>query len=1261
MAKISRPAARSIRRLANALCLSFVTGSAVSCGASTPSGQPATAADFRDEARDSDDPEQSSRWLLGELLAPGGKSDGVKQARKRLEELGGKGGLAHLARGLDDEFHGRLLKASDHYLAAAKELRSSASQDADLLAQFAVHKARSLRSNTQGLWDRWQPWVHEAIKSPGHLGWRTRDELVQWWLEEAWTSATSDVESLAVKNLGCMSKVRIAGPFGIGARSDALLSFPPEDLGVWPERFPADEHVGRVPKVLEVSSTGCTVEVEEASADGVHYAEAEFEVKEHTRAVLVVANALKVWVDGALVLDRDLLEWGSWTKIAAGIDVPKGRHRIVARLVKNQTSVRLLEPSGIPLSLVELDPGSALTGIDPARSAFEPSPLRRYVTPRGTKSVNLPWVRLAAAELSHEEGEDEVAALLLEPLVKDRKTATGPALATAAGIVQGDPLFDINKTEDMMRALHEAAVERDPELWKSELSVVGQSAKSRGVIEVLPAFERLTERYREVPPLLGSLASVYGELGWRAEYVRTVKLRAERFPEDTEGLYAAAQVLSEQGERKKADALHERIRQLDPDSENLVGLSLERREYDKALAELERLRARRPQRDDLESRMEEVRVTAGRTSHLLPLLEARVERDPMDSDARLELADARFAQGDADALRDGVVDAVLAGASPEPIKQAVDLIEGTTELESFRVDGRAVIRDYEKAALHLPGTAARVLDYMAAWVRADGSSRLLEHEIVRIQSEEAIGRFAEHAVKGDVILQMRVIKQDGRVLEPEPVSGKPTVTFPHLEVGDYIETEQIYAQPGSPGGAYFDGPHWFFQEQGVAYARSEFVLIAPAHRNVVIESTGSVPEPVVEERGYFRVHRWRVDLSPPAVTEPMSVPLTEYLPSVRIGWGLDLDRRLRLLTSQVTETAPVDPRIVEIAKKIVSPVPPSQPEQRAKRLYHWVLDNVQDGEEDDGRRVVTGKRGSQWRAFETLCRALDIPVTWAVVKNRLAPPPRGPDMEARQYNQTVLRVGNPKSPVWLTFDGKFVPFGYVPAAVRGMPGFVLDAQGPVAFTLPETGEEDGIAFDIDARLGPDGSAEIRITQRYSGHFASSLRQALDEIAEARLHDILEEKLLASAFPGARLLEFEFLKRDDPDAPLSIVMVAEMANLARSDGRRLVLSPPYATQLSQFAALPTRETALLIAAERHQSVDMTVTLPAGARVNVQPPRSLEFGDFSVEVNDALAGAKLKLRRKVTIPPTRVTPEDYPRFQKFTREADEVITSDVVIDL
>src|SRR6185436_15265415 len=114
---------------------------------------------------------------------------------------------------------------------------------------------------------------------------------------------------------------------------------------------------------------------------------------------------------------------------------------------------------------------------------------------------------------------------------------------------------------------------------------------------------------------------------------------------------------------------------------------------------------------------------------------------------RLDLADAHFATGQKNALVRALVDAVAGGSGTALIEQAIDLVEGSSELEPYRIAARPIIDEYEKSGVKLPGTAARVLDYAAFWVHADGSNRMLEHALIKVQRGEAITSMAEQQLK----------------------------------------------------------------------------------------------------------------------------------------------------------------------------------------------------------------------------------------------------------------------------------------------------------------------------------------------------------------------------------------------------------------------------------------------------------------------------------------------------------------------------------
>jgi hypothetical protein len=691
--------------------------------------------------------------------------------------------------------------------------------------------------------------------------------------------------------------------------------------------------------------------------------------------------------------------------------------------------------------------------------------------------------------------------------------------------------------------------------------------------------------------------------------------------------------------------------------------ALAREDYPTALAELELLAKRRPDRKDIAERIRDVMVRAGNQGETWNKLEAAIEQNPRDGRARLALADARFASGKNDALREMLVESMVHGAATGELEEAIDLVEGTTELEPHRLDALAIIRDYEKANKHMSGTAARVLDYAAVWVHADGSSRMLEHEVIRVQSPEAIGKMAEHPRLEGLPLHMRVIKPDGRILEPEFVSGKPTVTLPHLEVGDYIETEHIVTlRSNDRFGSQYVGPHWFFREENIAYARSEFVVITPDSKQLQIETRGNVPAPKIERLPGVVVRRWRVDDSPAAPVEPASAPITEFLPSVRIAWGVNLELRLRALADSLADVTPIDPRIRRIAAKIVQPVPKTAKRERAKRLYRWVLANVEEGPETDGRRVVVGKHGNRWKGFIALCRALGIRVDYAVAQNRLAPPPIGPIARAGLFAEPALRLTSERGAVWLTVSSKYAPFGYLPAEIRGVPAYVLEGETPKKATTPKSGSRDGVRYEGKVELSSDGSARVDLTQKFEGKYAVALRGALAQLPEAQLRDVIESRLLGRALRGARLLHYFVENRDDIDKPLLIKTTVEVAGFAEPNGAALLLSPPFTPRIAQLAALPARQTPLLLADATHQEVELSIKLPKGARVEgALASGTFSDADRSVTVADRSTADTLVLDRTLDLPAGRVQPEAYAKFVQFARRADDAMSGSIRLRL
>ncbi len=680
----------------------------------------------------------------------------------------------------------------------------------------------------------------------------------------------------------------------------------------------------------------------------------------------------------------------------------------------------------------------------------------------------------------------------------------------------------------------------------------------------MEALRRQADEVRGEPEVLEQLAQLYTKLGWRGERTRALADLTARFPDDVAALHAYLEALDANGPASEADKVAGRIKRLDPDAEGGA------RARDRAARLQGRDRgARAPGEAPSGSQGAGRAHRRGTRAIRRPAQGHRgarpgSPRSTRSTRRRFRLADREYAAGDRAALRHALAAALQAGAPAGELRAAIDLVEGATDLEPYRQDGLAIVREYgawEKHGHHMDGTAARVLDYAATWVHDDGSSDMLEHEIQKIQSQGAINSESEMEPPAGLVLHLRVIKPDGRILEPEPVAGKPTLTLPNLEVGDYVEMEHITSTAGDGArGRQYRSPGWFFREADKGYWRSEFVMVTPAERKLEVETRGAVPAPAIKTVGTFVERRWRVDLSPPAVVEPDSPPITEFLPSVRLGWGVSLETTLARFVDHAGDETPLDPRVRARVLELVRGVPASSTDERARRIYRWVVEHVQDGKETDGRHVILGGSGSRQAAFRYGLRLLGIDSQLALVKNRLAAPALGKISEVENYDALVVRVPTDKGVRWMMVHDKFAPYGYVPAELRDQPAIVLTADMP-RDVVHAPGAVDAATYEGRADVREDGSATLDLTMTFDGNRAIAWRDALDKIPQARLYDFVEREVIAPAFDGGHVRDLKVDGAAAPDQSLVLHARIDVPQFGKREAGGLMVHPPSAPGLA----------------------------------------------------------------------------------------------------
>jgi hypothetical protein len=244
---------------------------------------------------------------------------------------------------------------------------------------------------------------------------------------------------------------------------------------------------------------------------------------------------------------------------------------------------------------------------------------------------------------------------------------------------------------------------------------------------------------------------------------------------------------------------------------------------------------------------------------------------------------------------------------------------------------------------------------------------------------------------------------------------------------------------------------------------------------------------------------------------------------------------------------------------------------------------------------------------------------------------------------------------------KFAPYGYLPSSLRGQPAIVLTSGAPHE-TTPAQGSADGVTYEGTVELHEDGSATLKLEERFEGKFAIMLRGALENLPDAQRDEAIETKLIGQALPGARLRALEVKHLGDLDVPLVLAMDLEMNDFAVAREGELVISPPFALNLGPLAALPTRETPLYVAEQSSISstVKLVVKLPKGARLASElVSTSTRDGDRTATVKDRFESETLIFDRSIIIPAGRVQPEAYATFQTFVRDAETALHRDVVL--
>lgn len=1115
----------------------------------------------------------------------------------------------------------------------------------------------------------------QVYDTPG-LSSRTRQVVREILLPIAAESGNLEWLAQLEGQEGRWTRYAISGPFGDFGLLDFDTNYPPqtgEPLQV------AYTHEGRAVASLPVDTERAPASFSDLSPyGGVYYATGYFRLENDTDLVLRLTseNLTQVLVNDHPVLTRDIRRAFPEGTAEAGIRLSAGWHKLQVKAGLERASggfsLQILNDQGYP---VALDQMPAQDGEHHAayRAQAAPRPvpvpaMERVFFERAGRDPNfhnLFLAALVAGELNYYTPFKRYFAQALR--INDRFAALHVIAALSLG---SDPAQPGVLLDEFVRAAHTRAVELDETQAFARAMLLGQKLSRDQVREALDDLEILSRQSPGFYMWPMYRFSIYRSHGWIAEADEALAQSLALNPRNRALLEVALEYHRSLHRYGRVEDLVLRLSALDPRGLALADWKLEGGDLAYAQQAYEQAYAEGRDRNRHLRILADLYLRGGQTGKAVALIEEAAS-GPGRSALRLapKLADLYLLDGRPEDSRRLLEDALEKEPHRFDLRRMLAFADARELLDSHVTDGLELVKRFEQAPFSPDDASVIVLDEYIRQYFPDGASISRVHTITRLQTKESLDEYGEVTRPVDAVLyQLRVIKPDGRVLVPDRISGKRSVTLPQLEIGDYVEIDYVMNNGLDPRihGGRMDMGKFYFRMINLPVYLSNVVIIRPEGLAVNFQELnfdGLAPARETVADGQVTRH-YRYEALTPIRTEPFMPMEDEVIPILYqtrpFGWQeLQRFHRQRLATSRI-----VTPELQEFLD-----------EQRlglkgrdlVEHLFTVLADEIEgENVERDfitpASHVLLDRRGNRLLLLSTLLTAAGIPNDILLVRPQNTPDIEYMDANLNVFDEPLLRVQVPGETLYLTSELQTSVFNLPSPLLSGARALVL-GDGDELFTrLPNftlIGQNKEVHLMVT--LERDGSATCDVVERAHNYYSGHMRRALKRIPADRIGQLFEMQV-GRDFPGATLTEYEIRNVDDPQKPLELHYSFTVRHLARVQpgGLRLPLGFFKLNLTSNYIRTASREHDMLINHVNTGYNSVVVNLPPGMVLS-RPPEPFvvdsPFGRYELSLEGS--PKKLVFSRDYTIPIQRVSVSDFVDFYRFCAQVDQLERGEVLL--
>ena len=1029
-------------------------------------------------------------------------------------------------------------------------------------------------------------------------------------LAAASDGANFDLDTAALSS-GLLTRWHIAGPFGRYNNIDFERRWQPETERSFRERYASEQDRGLLtteysgPAVSRTNPSHTTIPErfwfrdgmitlpQYFSSSGVFYAVSEVEVAAGTTRIDVLSSGTyEIFVDGKSRLLHDARYAAGPTRDSAALFLAVGHHRIMLKFT----------PDASPIS-VALHPEFELS---PQRKSALPGDAAKYLQALGAyfRGDFAEMGILLRAETLHGNGYGNYLHALLYSAAEEHSPRADAAWKSVSTAQPTALLARLKSAEN--------AVERgQPEGTRSDvMSILAERPQSETALQL--AFNLSRHNQVNGPALLSRLLESHPSCARLAEAVK---------------FYDAA------AEQDKSQKVEQQMARCAPESLEYARLLAKSGRHSAAAAYLQQLVTRNP-----------LQRTARRSLVEQLLLANQI------SAAKLQARQLREIAANAPDYVPVLNETGVARDSRS--ERATGFANGTEFYVPYRRDGLDLIR---KSAQRIfsGGEAVILLSDKVVCIRPEGPVSVYVHRITRPLNKAGITRYGEVTLsRGADLLELRTIKANGEIIEPELDQQKPTISMPALEPGDAIEEEYVlhYADLDQvPEGA---AAHTF-GSFAAPILHSRFVLLDPPEALVRVRQQAGLPLPLVGENNGMVVRIWERDNIVQTVSEPF-LPAINLLPTVTIA---EAEKTIARLRDQLMDASREGLHVNESVAELHLSQSGGDAE-KAKRLYRFVTSKIDSNGPDwaasPAEDTLANGQGSRTVALLAMARAVGLKAELLLARRV----EQSCGKELSCYTEPLVRFWLPTGEsADVDAESDDLPFGAIPPSLDTrdahlVPLLVEEEKKPeiVALNPRLAGEKSFAEADLSFSEG-DLVASIHV--QLGSVRAQEVRGVLRSASE-RERQAFFEQLAMRIFPGATSVTGVAAHESDPEQPLKLLIhctVPQFMNRQSGPTEINQLAPELGLA-TLYAKSPTRKFPLLIDSLFFESTVFHLHLPDGMAVRSLPidfTYKTEFGEYTLRF--LRLPQQIDIHRDFHIPVQVVAPDKYAAFVNFAMRIDE----------